>query len=117
MTGDAAAEARLQGNSNATISRVPGLRQSDPIPINKIMISKKPLYTVPVASTSFATQAYFDGQMDSIRFGYGKDGAQSQGGIKFNHVLTVRTRSERCCTVWHIDGAYDTSLKLMGLPG
>src|SRR5205807_8714164 len=36
------------------------------------MTSKKPLHTVPVPSTSFTTEAYFDGQGSSpaIRFGY-----------------------------------------------
>ena len=80
------------------------------------MTSKKPLHTVPVPSTRFTTEAYFDGQGSSpaIRFGYGKDGTKHQGGIKFNHVLAVRTRSERCCTAWHIDGAYDTLVEIEG---
>ena len=78
------------------------------------MASKKPLYTVPVPSTSFTTHAYYDGQTEAIRFGYGKDGAKREGGIKFNKVLAVRTRSERCCTAWHIDGAYDTLAEVEG---
>ena len=81
-----------------------------------IMTSKKPLHTVPVASTSFTTEAYFDGKGSSpaIRFAYSKDGARREGGIKFNKVLSVRTRSERCCTAWHIDGAYDTLSEVEG---
>jgi hypothetical protein len=82
------------------------------------MSSKKPLYTVPVASTSFTTEAYFDGQgiSPAIRFVYGKDGTKHQGGINFDKVLAVRTRSERCCTAWHIDGAYDTLVEVEGSP-
>jgi len=78
------------------------------------MTSKKPLHTVPVASTSFTIHAYFDGQTEAIRFGYRKDGTTQQGGIRFNHALAVRTRSERCCTAWHIDGAYDTLVEIEG---
>ena len=82
------------------------------------MTSKKPLHTVPVPSTSFTTEAYFDGQGSSpaIRFGYGKNGTKHQGGIKFSHVLAVRIRSERCCTAWHIEGAYDTLVEVEDSP-
>jgi hypothetical protein len=82
------------------------------------MTSKKPLHTVPVPSTSFTTEAYFDGQGSSpaIRFEYVKDGIKHQGGIKFTRVLAVRTRSERCCTAWHIDGVYDTLVEVEDSP-
>jgi len=72
------------------------------------MTSNKPLHTVPVASTSFTTEAYFDDRESSIRFGYNKDGTKREGGIKFYEVAAMRTRAERCCTAWHIEGAYDT---------
>lgn len=78
------------------------------------MTSKNSLYTVPVASTSFTTHAYFDGQAEAIRFGYWKDGTKYEGGIKFDKVLTVRIRSERCCTAWHIEGAYDVLVEVEG---
>ncbi len=82
------------------------------------MSSKKPLHTVPVPSTSFTTEAYFDGQgiTPSIRFGYEKDGATHQGGIKFSKVAAVRKRAERCCKSWHIEGAYDTLVEVEGSP-
>jgi len=82
------------------------------------MSSKKPLHTVPVPSTSFTTEAYFDGRgiTPSIRFGYEKDGATYQGGIKFSKVAAVRKRAERCCKSWHIEGAYDTLVEVEGSP-
>jgi hypothetical protein len=82
------------------------------------MSSNKPLHTVPVPSTSFTTEAYFDGHgiTPSIRFGYEKDGATHQGGIKFKGVMAVRTRAESCCKAWHIEGAYDTLVEIESSP-
>lgn len=78
------------------------------------MSSKKPLYTITVPSTSFTTEAYFDGQgiSPAIRFGYEKDGVMHQGEIKFSKVLAVRTRAERCCKAWHIEEVYDTLVEV-----
>lgn len=80
------------------------------------MSNKKSLHTVPVASTSFVIEAYFDGRgvTPSIRFGYEKDGAIYKSGIRFSKVTAVRTRAERCCTGWHIEGAYDTLVEVEG---
>jgi hypothetical protein len=82
------------------------------------MTSKKLLHKVPVASTGFTTEAYFDGQgiSPAIRFGYQKDGVEHQGGIEFSKVLAVRTRAERCCTSWHVEGAYDTLVEVEASP-
>jgi hypothetical protein len=73
------------------------------------MTSKKPLHTIAVPSTTFTTEAYFDGQgiTPSIRFGYERDGTIYRGGITFSKVAAVRSRAERCCTAWHVEGAYD----------
>ncbi len=78
------------------------------------MNSKKPLHTVAVPSTSFTVEAYLDGQgvSPAIRFGYEQDGKEHRGGIKFNRVLAMRKRAERCCTPWHIEGAYDTLVEV-----
>lgn len=80
------------------------------------MSSKKLLHRVPIPSTSFTTEAYFDGQgtTPSIRFGYEKDGVMHQGGIKFSKVAAVRIRAERCCKSWHIEDAYDTLVEIEG---
>jgi len=80
------------------------------------MSSKRPLHTISVPSTSFTTEAYFDGQgiTPTIHFGYEKDGVTHHGGIKFGKVAAVRTRAERCCKSWHIEGAYDTLVEIEG---
>ena len=76
--------------------------------------SKKALHTVPVPSTDFTGEAYFDGHGASpgIRFEYQKNGTKHQGWIRFSKVSAVRTRAERCCTAWHIDGTYDTLVEV-----
>jgi len=75
---------------------------------------KIPLYQPPVPSTDFSTDASLclEGAFPTIRFSYcrGKDAKRS--GIRFTRVLATRTRSERCCTEWHIQGAYDTLVEV-----
>jgi hypothetical protein len=82
------------------------------------MNAKIPLYTVPVPSTNFTTEAHFDWQGISpkVVFGYVKNGVTYEGGIQFHNVAAARTRAERCCTVWHIEGAYDTLVEVEGSP-
>jgi hypothetical protein len=77
-------------------------------------MSKKPLYKLPVSSTDFTTEAYFDGKgiSPAIRYGYQRDAAVRRAGICFTKVLATRTRAERSCTAWHIDGAYDTLVEV-----
>jgi hypothetical protein len=51
-------------------------------------------------------------------FGLLSDFADSNFGfrVKFNIVRAVRTRAERCCKAWHIEGAYDTLVEIEGSP-
>lgn len=78
------------------------------------MSVKVPLYTVAVASTSFTTEAYLDdsGGCPTIRYAYNKDGARHNCGLEFDGACATRTRAERCCNVWHIEGAYDTLVEV-----
>ena len=76
------------------------------------MSSKKPLYTVPVPSTDFAGEAIMCGHV--LRFDYHRDGTAFRSGIRFNNVLAMRTRAERCCVSWHIEDAYDTLVEVEG---
>jgi hypothetical protein len=78
------------------------------------MNSKRPLYETPVPSAEFTTEAYFDdtGVEPAIRFGYKKDASEQRAGIMFKKVLAFRSRAERCCTPWHIEGAYDTLVEV-----
>ena len=79
---------------------------------------KRPLTTAPVASTSFNTEAYFDGNgvCPAIRFGYRQEGVEHHGHIQFSMVAATRHRVERCCKVWHIEGAYDTLVEVEDSP-
>ncbi len=76
--------------------------------------SKSVLYVVPVASTSFLDEAYFDGRgrEPAIRFEYENDGEEFRGAIAFKKVLAIRSRAESCCLPWHIEGAYDTLVEI-----
>ncbi len=82
------------------------------------MASKTPLHTVVVPSTDFTTEAYWDGggALPAIRFGYEKKGIKYRSGVEFRHVLAMRKRAERCCTAWHIEGAYDTLTEVEDSP-
>ena len=79
------------------------------------MNSKKALHTVPVPSTEFVEEAFWDGRgpRPTIRFAYVQRGVQVQGGIEFRNVSAMRKRAERCCTAWHLEGAYDTLLEII----
>lgn len=77
-----------------------------------------PLYTIAVPSTGFTEEAYWDdrGVLPAIRFAYEEDGVAYLAGIEFRMVLAMRKRAERCCTVWHIDGAYDSLVEIESSP-
>jgi hypothetical protein len=78
------------------------------------MSAKKPLHTIAVPSTDFTREAFLDcsGIEPSIRFGYKLNGLNYEAGISFSRVSALRKRAERCCTAWHIDGAYDTLVEV-----
>jgi hypothetical protein len=78
------------------------------------MSSKIALYKVPVPSTAFTTEAYLEGKgpRPAVRFTYKANGEEQQGQISFSKVAAMRKRAERCCTPWHIDGAYDTLVEI-----
>ena len=67
------------------------------------MNSKVQIYEVPVASTSFTTEADLyptnDGVM--IRYAYKRDGMVYASGIRFRHVLATRTRREMLHSMAH----------------
>lgn len=49
---------------------------------------------------------------DMIRFSYTREGVECRSGIRFKSVCATRSRAERCCTAWHIEGAYDTLVEV-----
>jgi hypothetical protein len=82
------------------------------------MTTKIPLYKVPVPSTAFSKEAYFDGEgfFPAVRFAFKTNGDERQGLISFTNVAAIRKRAERCCTPWHIEGAYDTLVEIQDSP-
>jgi hypothetical protein len=76
------------------------------------MNSKKPLYQIPIPSTEIEGDARLCG--NALSFQYYCDRALRQAEIKFNRVSATRTTAERCCTKWHIEGAYDTLAEVEG---
>jgi hypothetical protein len=77
--------------------------------------SKKPLYTVPVASTSFESGGAYV-LLDTIRYNYCREGTNYRGGIQFRRIEATKTHSESASTVWHIEGAYDTLVEIEESP-
>ncbi len=75
---------------------------------------KTPLYQTRVPSTDFASDARVCPLAGSrmLCFDYNRNGIVYRSGIRFHWVLATRTRSERCCTEWHIQGAYDTLVEI-----
>jgi hypothetical protein len=74
------------------------------------MNDKSPIYTLPCASTSFeGDTGLYD---DIIKFSFFRERQLITCGIKFTKILATRTRAERCCSAWHIEGAYDTLCKI-----
>ena len=82
------------------------------------MTEKRLLYTIAVPSTEFLSGAYWDGKGPSpgICFRYQKGGVKYQSAINFQRVLAIRTRAERGCTAWHIEGAYDNLVEIENSP-
>jgi hypothetical protein len=47
-------------------------------------------------------------------FEFEREGTAYRGGLRFAKVRAYRFRSEGHCTVWHIEGAYDTLAEVSG---
>lgn len=80
------------------------------------METKRPIYTIPAPSTSFTQEAFLDcsGTTPTIRYAFETNEGECYSGIKFVKVAAFRKRSERCCTAWHIEGAYDVLVEVVG---
>src|SRR5437016_3083991 len=74
-------------------------------------LSKKPLYTVPVASTAFGDGGAYM-LLGTIRYNYRRGGTCYRSGIRFKRVLATRTYSESASKVWHIEGSYDVLVEI-----
>ncbi len=76
------------------------------------MDRKKSLYQIPLPSTAFEGDANLCNNV--LRYQYYRDGVLYRSGIRFNRKPASRTRAERCCTAWHVEGAYDTLVEIEG---
>lgn len=81
-----------------------------------ISSQKVPLTTLPVPSTSFTTEVVFEHPLGEalLRFEFERDGVTRRGGLRFEKVRAHQFRAEGHCTVWHIEGAYDTLAEVLG---
>jgi hypothetical protein len=43
-----------------------------------------------------------------LRFGFERADVAYRGGLRFEKVRAYRHRAEAHCTVWHVEGVYDT---------
>lgn len=73
---------------------------------------KTVLYQPPAPSTSFVGDTEFCG--DDLHFQYYRDDVRYQAGIRFGGVVATRTRAERACKIQHIEGTYDTLVRVEG---
>lgn len=78
------------------------------------MPTKKPLFEVPVPSTDFVREATYLGA--TIRYEYIRGDTAYRAGIRFVRAAATRSRSERACTAWHIEGSYDTLVEVEDSP-
>ena len=74
-----------------------------------------PLATLPVPSTSFLSEATFYDLRGKtqLRYEVERDGVAYRAGLQFETVRAYRFRTEGHCTVWHVDGVYDTLAELL----
>lgn len=77
-------------------------------------VEKKPLITLPVASTAFEKDPEFvhPGGFAELRFEFARDRVRVRSGLRFNRVRAFRFRSEGHCTSWHVQGTYDTLVEV-----
>ncbi len=77
---------------------------------------KMALATLPVASTSFLSDATFEhpGGEALPRFEFERDGVAYRGGLQFGKVRAFRFCAEGHCLAWHVEGVCDT---LAGISG
>ena len=76
---------------------------------------KVPVFKLPICSTDFGLEAYWDGRgiYPAIRFGFRLElGTRTYGSLSFDKIIATRTSSEICCTAWQIDDAYDTLVEV-----
>jgi hypothetical protein len=79
------------------------------------LVTKRRMYTVPVPSTGFTREAYFDGSQvkPAIRYEYQAGGKVVRGGICFRRVAATKHLGEPYCTAWHVADCYDVLVEIV----
>lgn len=74
-------------------------------------------YELPVSSTESVTDAtiHVRGRSVEIRFDYYRDGEPRRTALCFKGAVSTKTRSERCCTSWHVK-SYDVLREILESP-
>jgi hypothetical protein len=72
------------------------------------------LATLPVPSTSLASDPVFEhpGGEALLRLEFQRGRVKMRGGLRFEKVRAFCFRAEGHCTVWHVEGAYDTLVEV-----
>lgn len=79
-------------------------------------MEKRALANLPAPSTSFESDPTFtyptEGGGAELRYEFERDGVLVRAGISFEKVRAFRFRAESHCTLWHVEGAYDTLVEV-----
>lgn len=80
--------------------------------------AKVPLGEITTPSTAITSGVMMvhEGSSFLLYFEFDRDGVIYRSGVRFNTVRAIRWRAEGHCTVWHIDGIYDTIAEVEDSP-
>jgi hypothetical protein len=81
--------------------------------MSEIKIPRGLLTTPSTAITKEVNFQAFEGRV-SLQFEYDRDGVIYRGGVQFQRVRAHRFRAESHCTLWHVEGVYDTVAEVEG---
>ncbi len=68
------------------------------------------LYTLETPSTGLSTEPFWE--RGSIFFEFNEQDKNTSIEIKFTRILSMRKRSEICCTAYHINKSYDRLVEI-----
>jgi len=80
-----------------------------------VVDEKRPLAVLQAASTSFRCGVEFgerNGNLDLV-YEYQRDDGWVRAGLRFLGVAAYRSRAESLCTLWHVEGVYDTLVEVV----
>ena len=72
------------------------------------MNTKIPLYQPPCSSTSFINVAFLAPKSEISYQYYDENNKLCRETIRFQHIRALEWRTEKTCTIWHVENTYDT---------